>query len=392
MRPLHTAWQQVIRLYVVDSMSSDDAVRRICLNLSCKSIRLREPGASRYLKAYSTRTTRPTKAPAIMRYTTISTVLVVFTTTTTSALQIPSLNLQPFFSALPIALSDYIPALANLTDGAAKDLRKRQFSNTCPSDFNSCSNLGAVNLCCAPNAVCSADFAGHVACCPSGAACSGTIAGVITAGVVNSDGDLVTATTTSGGGGAVVGGVTTTTAASNGGLVAASTQTTAADTGTDTAVTSGTAFIVGGGGQGVVASPAAGVKAAQIVSVSTEKPIRTMTNYSYSLHLQELQYMSLNFCQFKRLNTLYRASVSFMISRCTVEPSAGHQTLLLIRQVTVAYDPTTFQQPSQSNPCPEFPGQQHSPASEVIPTSEYGLSHHNRAPSVSVFICEGRDV
>ncbi|GAB7361137.1 hypothetical protein MBLNU230_g1171t1 [Neophaeotheca triangularis] len=113
-------------------------------------------------------------------------------TTTTTAL---TLDFQPFFSALPQALLNHIPAsLSNETsanDDASNDLLKRQYSNTCPEDFNDCANLGAPQYCCAPNAVCSADFAGHVACCPRGAACSGTIGGIITEGTMYSDGQLV---------------------------------------------------------------------------------------------------------------------------------------------------------------------------------------------------------
>lgn len=192
-------------------------------------------------------------------------VALLIAATIVTAFQIPRLDLQPFFSALPLGLSDYIPTLANLTNNPPHDLLRRQYSNTCPTDFNSCSNLGAVNLCCAPHAVCSADFAGNVACCPSGSACSGTIAGIITVGTVNSNGDLVGATATTGNG-VVVGGAATTTATTTAGLVAASTQTTAADTGTTDTAVSGSAFIVGGTA-GVVATPAAAIRAAQIVSV-----------------------------------------------------------------------------------------------------------------------------
>ena len=183
-----------------------------------------------------------------------------------TALHLP--NFQPFLNALslPITLADYIPPNPNaretLTFRPAHDLLKRQFSNTCPTNFKDCANLGAPNLCCASAAVCSPDFAGNVACCPSGAACSGTIAGVITAGTVNSVGSFIpTGTTTAGGAGATttnVFGVSTTTSAV---LVPASTATTVGDGGT---TGSGTGFIIAG--SSTVATPALAVRGAQVVS------------------------------------------------------------------------------------------------------------------------------
>ncbi|KAF2857982.1 hypothetical protein K470DRAFT_260264 [Piedraia hortae CBS 480.64] len=99
-----------------------------------------------------------------------------------------AIDFQPFFSALPIGLSDYIP-----NNNTHEELLRRQNSggsSGCPTGFGSCENLGAPGLCCANQAVCSADQSGHVACCPTGVACSGAINGVITAGTM-SNGQLV---------------------------------------------------------------------------------------------------------------------------------------------------------------------------------------------------------
>lgn len=190
--------------------------------------------------------------------------------TTATAFRLP--DFQPFFSALPISLQDYIPpSLSN--DTAQHDLLKRQYSNTCPTSFDSCSNLGAANLCCASNAVCSADYAGNVACCPSGAACSGTISGIITAGTMNSDGVLVGATGTgTDTSGLAAASATTTTGfetastTTGNGLVAASTTATTLGTDTGGLVTStGSGFVLDG--TSTVATPGAGVRAAQIVSI-----------------------------------------------------------------------------------------------------------------------------
>jgi hypothetical protein len=55
------------------------------------------------------------------------------------------------------------------------ELLKRQ--SGCPSNYFSCSYLGAAGLCCKNNSLCSADNVGHVACCPQGAVCTGTLGG-----------------------------------------------------------------------------------------------------------------------------------------------------------------------------------------------------------------------
>ena len=204
-----------------------------------------------------------------MRTSTITTAIFISSST---ALRLPQFD---FLSALPIALQDYIPT--SISNQTAHEVLRRQNSNACPENFNSCSNLGAPGLCCAPNAVCSADFAGYVACCPSGAACSGTIGGgPITTGTVDSDGAIV------GGAGATTGtddGLTGTTATattdfdaasstSGGGLVAASTDDSnnaSTDDGNNL-VTSSNGFIVAA--STTVATPGAGVRRAEIVSTS----------------------------------------------------------------------------------------------------------------------------
>ncbi|KAK4507126.1 hypothetical protein PRZ48_000860 [Zasmidium cellare] len=186
-----------------------------------------------------------------------------------TSLQLP--DLQPFLSALPNVLQDYIPQ--NLQNSTAHDLLKRQYSNTCPDGFGSCANLGAAQLCCMSGSVCSADQAGAVACCPSGAACTGTISGIITQGTIDaSNGGVV------GGGGVVTGtsnsgGIATASASttsfsfvssgasttSNNGLVMATSQATLA---TADGGSSGNGFIVDG--TSTVATPGAGVRRAEI--------------------------------------------------------------------------------------------------------------------------------
>lgn len=188
-------------------------------------------------------------------------------TTTATAFQLP--DFAPFLSALPVSLQDYIPEV--LTNETRHDLLRRQTtsSSTCPTSFNSCENLGAPSLCCAANAVCSADYAGNVACCPSGAACSGTIGGVITAGTVNSDGVLVGGASANGSSGLAAATSASTTAAygstSDNGLVVAS-STASSTEATDSTSATGSDFIIAG--TSTVALPAAGVRAAQVVGLS----------------------------------------------------------------------------------------------------------------------------
>ncbi|KAK5121022.1 hypothetical protein LTR85_005806 [Meristemomyces frigidus] len=208
-----------------------------------------------------------------MRTIALSTALFLATAT---AFRLP--DFAPFFSALPVSLQDYIPQ--SLANDTAHELLKRQTttldSTACPTSFNSCSNLGAPALCCAANAVCSADYAGNVACCPSGAACSGTIGGVITSGTVNSDGVLLGGASATGSSGLVsaTSGSTTTT---NNGYYSTSTTTTgdglvAASTGSSGLSTDSGGLATGTNGitdgSSTVASPAAGVRAAQVPFVA----------------------------------------------------------------------------------------------------------------------------
>jgi len=190
--------------------------------------------------------------------------LVFFVAAVTSALQLP--NLQPFLSAIPISLSDYIPQLEPNTSAIELEPHenlKRQNSNSCPSSYNNCGNLGATGLCCSRNAVCSADYAGHVACCPTGAACTGSITSVAAGGA----GSTVTGSTSSSSGlYGLAGGSTSTTSAlqtsTTNGLVLASTQTTGGSG--QSASTNSGGFIVDG--QSTVATPGAAVRAAELVS------------------------------------------------------------------------------------------------------------------------------
>jgi hypothetical protein len=185
-----------------------------------------------------------------------STHLLALYATTVTALQLP--NLQPFLSAIPITFSDYFPPTvdhANVqrveqsppsqkSQQQLHELFRRQDSDTCPSGYNNCSNIGAPGLCCSPSARCSADAAGHVACCPRGAACTGTIGSI--------------ATTTGSGSG--TSSVTSSGTASSGLLVPASTTQSATATGLTT--TGG--FVLDG--TETVATPGAGMRGAQAVS------------------------------------------------------------------------------------------------------------------------------
>lgn len=173
---------------------------------------------------------------------------------TVSALQLP--DLQPFLSAIPISLSDYLPPA---TDGIPPQEQKftpqekpqqphhnlfgRQNDDTCPSSYNNCANIGAPGLCCSPSARCSADAAGHVACCPRGAACTGTIGAIPTG---SSTGSATGSATGTGNGGLIV---------------TASTSTTTA--GGDNLQTTG-GFVLDG--TQTVATPGAGFRGAQPVS------------------------------------------------------------------------------------------------------------------------------
>jgi len=188
---------------------------------------------------------------------------------TVSALQLS--DFQPFLSAIPISVSDYLPpAVADRippqeqqdTTPVQKpeqqlqphhNLFRRQNDDTCPSSYNNCANIGAPGLCCAPSARCSADAAGHVACCPRGAACTGTI-GAIKTGTSTGTGTGSAASTASETG-------------DSGLLVTASTSQGALSTGDSGFVMDGTQ---------TVATPGAGFRGAQPVSDqlrSSDRPL-----------------------------------------------------------------------------------------------------------------------
>src|ERR1700753_3057513 len=95
-------------------------------------------------------------------------------------------------SSLRIAATvgyDYSPfsdPLFGLSEDAL--LVKRQ---GCEAGLNSCSGLGANNVCCPEDTTCTLDQAGHVACCSTGAVCSGTIAGLATGTITTSSTGIV---------------------------------------------------------------------------------------------------------------------------------------------------------------------------------------------------------
>ena len=193
-----------------------------------------------------------------------STHLLALYATTISALQLP--NLQPFLSAIPIAVSDYFPpavdhATVHGVEQSPPSQKSRQQlhelfrrqdydDDTCPSGYNSCENIGAPGLCCSPSARCSADAAGHVACCPRGAACTGTIGGAATTGSTGSDGGFAAATSSG--------------VESSGLLVPASTTQGASATDDGDGLTTEGGFVLDG--TETVATPGAGMRGAQAVS------------------------------------------------------------------------------------------------------------------------------
>lgn len=173
------------------------------------------------------------------------------------ALTTTAFDFAPFLNALslPITVEDYIPPAFDPNNGTSQlhDNLKRQLSDSCPSGFDSCSNLGAPGLCCASAATCTPDSRGNVACCPTGSVCTGQIGGVITAGTVNSVGSLVSGSVTSGQPTRSV----TRSGSTSPGVVTASTVT-----------SSGSGFIVAG--SSTVALPAGAGRAADIVSLCRE--------------------------------------------------------------------------------------------------------------------------
>jgi hypothetical protein len=155
-------------------------------------------------------------------------------------------------------MDDYIRPNNTQSPPPAHELLRRQFSNTCPTNFHACNNLGAPGLCCASEAVCSADANGNVACCPTGAECSGTINGVIHSGTVNQYGSVVAAT------GSGTSSFVRATGSTGEGLVPASTRTTATSAAAGGASTTGDGFIIDG--TSTVASPGMGARAVGVVS------------------------------------------------------------------------------------------------------------------------------
>ncbi|KAI9840124.1 MAG: hypothetical protein M1837_001885 [Sclerophora amabilis] len=104
-----------------------------------------------------------------MRYSAVAALLtsLVISTTATSPPR-----LSPF---LPPLVQDVFDPSSNgsAVDLVQLELQRRQ--NTCPENFEACSNLGAAGACCASGTNCQKDGADHVACCPDGSSCTGTI-------------------------------------------------------------------------------------------------------------------------------------------------------------------------------------------------------------------------
>jgi len=145
-----------------------------------------------------------------------------------------------FLSAVAADGNSTFPAL--LQDDTVL-LHRRQTG--CGSSYHACNGLGASGLCCASNAVCSADVGGNVACCPVGAVCTGLVAGGRGGVVTVIAGGAVTSTVVVGGGG---GGVVTTTVVLAGGQATTPAQTPAVVVVTTTLGASRTAAATATGG------------------------------------------------------------------------------------------------------------------------------------------------
>lgn len=72
-------------------------------------------------------------------------------------------------------------------DDASHDLLRRQ--NSCPSNYNSCSNLGSngAGACCESDQICTTDRAQNVACCTTSSLCTGTITALPTPSYVSNE-------------------------------------------------------------------------------------------------------------------------------------------------------------------------------------------------------------
>jgi hypothetical protein len=118
----------------------------------------------------------------------------------------PSLLLAPLaVVATPDVFGDFAPAVEQLPtvaynqtetslEGGSADLVKRE--GACARDYFDCERQGEPGLCCPRNAVCSADYQGHVGCCPQGVRCTGTIGGAIATGANPTQTGPVIVTTT----------------------------------------------------------------------------------------------------------------------------------------------------------------------------------------------------
>ena len=121
-------------------------------------------------------------------------------------MQICALVLIAFLQIVGVSAQQYLP-FSDPLFGLSEDtlLVRRQ---GCEAGLNSCSGLGANNICCPSDTSCTLDGAGHVACCSVGATCSGTIAGSVTGSITGSSSTAIVSggtttftspTTTSGG-------------------------------------------------------------------------------------------------------------------------------------------------------------------------------------------------
>jgi hypothetical protein len=115
-------------------------------------------------------------------------------------MHIRSLALISILSIAGASSPDYSP-FSNPLFGLPEDalLVKRQ---GCQAGLDSCSGLGANNICCPSETTCTLDQAGQVACCSVGVACTGTIDGSFTESTasLSTTGGAVGGTTTTTGG------------------------------------------------------------------------------------------------------------------------------------------------------------------------------------------------
>jgi hypothetical protein len=130
-----------------------------------------------------------------MRASTLSLFFLLSPTTLTFTTLPTATPLRPTPTPSTCAFEPAVSASLPLQQILLQHLQIRQNSNNCPADYIPCTNLGVSTICCSNNAICTPDFAQHIACCPSGAQCTGTIGAI---GTANTGGVIVNTITVGG--------------------------------------------------------------------------------------------------------------------------------------------------------------------------------------------------